>query len=270
MGRDLPPEILPEVGFARALRNQANVIGALILREIQTRFGRRNLGFIWLFVEPALLGLFVATVRLLKDRTLPAGMDIVAFAVPGYVVYYLFRAQVGRAAGAAEQNEPLLWHARVTLEDIMIARTLLDGAAVMIAAAVFLVGIGIWKGLWPEDWLQVAFAIVLMGLLGHGVALIVLALTRFGVATVERIVHPLLYISIVFTGVFYMVWWLPKPFQDIVLLLPLVHVFELLREGQFGPGVPYHYDLAYVLVWALALNVYGGFALRAAKPRLEL
>lgn len=270
MRRPLPQEILDEPGFGRALRNQVNVIGALIMREMHTRFGRRNLGFVWLFVEPALLGLFVATVRLLKDRTLPAGMNIVAFAVPGYVVYYLFRTVVARAASAAEQNEPLLWHARVTLEDILLSRTLLDSAAVMVATAFFLVMIGVWANLWPHDWLQVALAIVFMGLLAHGVAMIVLALTRFGVSTVERIVHPLLYISIVFTGVFYMVWWLPKPFQDVVLLLPLVHVFEFLREGQFGPGVPYHYDIAYLLVWALVLNVYGGFALRAAKPHLEL
>jgi capsular polysaccharide transport system permease protein len=270
MRRPVGPEILDEGGFGRALRNQMNVIGALIMRELQTRFGRRNLGFVWLFVEPAILGLFVATIRVLKDRTIPGGINIVAFAVIGYVVYFAFRSIVSRAANAAEQNEALLWHARVTLEDILIARTILDTLAVLIAAAVFLVGIGIWYETWPESWVQIGFGIVMMGLLGHGVALIVLALTRFGVGTVERILHPLLYISIVFTGVFYMVWWLPKPFQDIVLLLPLVHIFEFVREGQFGPIVPYFYDLTYVITWIVLLNVYGGFALRAAKPHLEL
>jgi capsular polysaccharide transport system permease protein len=270
MRRPAGPEILDEGGFGRALRNQMNVIGALIMRELQTRFGRRNLGFVWLFVEPAILGLFVATVRILKDRTIPGGMNIVAFAVIGYVVYFAFRSIVSRAANAAEQNEALLWHARVTLEDILIARTILDTVAVLVATAVFLIGIGLWFAVWPESWVQVGLGVVMMGLLAHGVALIVLALTRFGTANVERIVHPLLYISIVFTGVFYMVWWLPKPFQDIVLLLPLVHIFEFVREGQFGPGVPYHYDIPYVVIWIVILNVYGGFALRAAKPHLEL
>jgi capsular polysaccharide transport system permease protein len=270
MRRPAGPEILDEPGFGRALRNQMNVIGALIMRDLQTRFGRRNLGFVWLFVEPAILGLFVATVRVLKDRTIPGGMNIVAFAVIGYVIYFAFRSIVSRAANAAEQNEALLWHARVTLEDILIARTILDALAVLIATAVFLTGIGIWTGSWPESWVQIGFGVVMMGLLAHGFALIVLALTRFGTGTVERIVHPLLYISIVFTGVFYMVWWLPKPFQDIVLLLPLVHIFEFVREGQFGPVVPYFYDIGYVVLWILILNVYGGFALRAAKPHLEL
>jgi capsular polysaccharide transport system permease protein len=270
MRRGMPPEILDDGGFFRALRNQMNVLGALILRDIHTRYGRRNLGFLWLFIEPAMLGLFVATIRVLKDRSLPGGMNIVAFAVVGYVVYFLFRSTVGRAANAAEQNEPLLWHARVTLEDIVLSRAMLDTAAVLVATGVFLVGIGLIYGLWPEDWIQIAAGVVLMGLLAHGVALIVLSLTRFGQSIVERILHPILYISIIFTGVFYMVWWLPKPFQDLVLLLPLVHIFEFVREGQFGPIVPYHYDIGYVLLWTLILNVYGGFALRAAKPHLEL
>jgi ABC-2 type transport system permease protein/capsular polysaccharide transport system permease protein len=31
---------------------QRRVIGALLMREVITRFGRHNIGFLWLFVEP--------------------------------------------------------------------------------------------------------------------------------------------------------------------------------------------------------------------------
>ena len=31
------------------------VIGALLLRELLTRYGRNNIGFLWLFVEPRVL-----------------------------------------------------------------------------------------------------------------------------------------------------------------------------------------------------------------------
>ncbi|MGY4866424.1 capsule polysaccharide export ABC transporter permease, partial [Pasteurella multocida] len=34
---------------------QGRVIAALLMREIITRYGRRNLGFLWLFVEPFLM-----------------------------------------------------------------------------------------------------------------------------------------------------------------------------------------------------------------------
>lgn len=265
-----PPTTLEDGGFARALKVQMGVLGALMMRDLHTRYGRRNLGFAWLFVEPAILGVLVGTVRVLRDRVVPGGLNIISFAVIGYVVYYVFRSIVGRAPSAAEQNEPLLWHARVTLEDVMVARTALETAAVMLATVVFLVAIGLYFGEWPVSWVQMGLGMLMMGLLGHGVALIVLALTQFGVSVVERITHPLLYISIVFTGVFYMVWWMPYRLQTIVLLLPIIHIFEFIREGQFGPGQPYNYNLGYVWLWIITLNVYGGFALRRAKPHLEV
>lgn len=261
---------LEDNSFARALRVQMGVIGGLMMRDLHTRYGRRNLGFVWLFVEPAILGIFVAVIRLLRERIVPGGINLIGFAVIGYVIFYVFRTIVSRAASAAEQNEPLLWHARVTLEDVMIARTILETAACMVATIAFLVAIGIYFGDWPTSWIQMALGIVLMALLAHGMGLVVLALTQFGVAVVERILHPLLYVSIIFTGVFYMVWWMPYKFQWIILVLPIIHIFEFVREGQFGPGQPYHYDLFYVGIWIVVLNVYGGFALRRAKPHLDV
>lgn len=261
---------LEDNSFGRALRVQMGVLGALMMRDIHTRYGRQNLGFVWLFVEPAVLGIFVALMRAFQTTVLPAGLNMFSFAVIGYVIYYVFRTIVGRAASSAEQNEPLLWHARVTIEDVMIARTILETAAVMIATAVFLVGIGVYFGIWPTSWVQMGIGITLMALLAHGFGLVVLALTRFGVAVVDRVVHPVLYISIVFSGVFFMAWWMPQPVQELMLLVPIIHIFEFIREGQFGAVQPYHYDLVYLLAWIVGLNVYGGFALRRAKPHLEL
>jgi len=37
--------------FLRSFRIQCRVIGALIMRETYTRFGRENLGFAWMFGE---------------------------------------------------------------------------------------------------------------------------------------------------------------------------------------------------------------------------
>lgn len=262
--------ILDDNGFPRAVRTQLNVLGALMMRDIHTRYGRQNLGFVWLFVEPALLGIFVALMRAFQVTVLPGGINVFAFGVIGYVIYYVFRTIIGRAATAAESNEPLLWHARVTLEDIMLARTILETAAVMIATAVFLVAIGVAFGSWPLSWVQMGIGIILMGLLAHGFALVALAMTRFGVPVVDRVVHPILYVSIIFSGVFFMVWWMPEPVQAVILLVPIIHIFEFIREGQFGPGQPYIYDMTYALAWIVILNVYGGFALRRAKPHLEL
>ena len=44
-------------------RQQLRVIGALIIREMHTRFGRRRFGYLWLFFEPLLLGAMVAVIH---------------------------------------------------------------------------------------------------------------------------------------------------------------------------------------------------------------
>jgi capsular polysaccharide transport system permease protein len=264
-----PRAIIEEPGLWRAARIQLGVIGALVLREMHSRFGRKNLGFVWLFLEPAILGAGVTAIRIVRREQLPGGMDIVGFFTIGYTLFYLQRMIISRAPTAAEANRSILAHARITLEDIMIARTVLELGAVMVAGLVFLCAIGVFLGGWPYSIVQMGIGFVLFGLLSHGFALLVVSLARFDVQMLDRIIHPLMYFSIVFTGVFFMVWWLPKPYQDLVLLLPTAHLFEFVREGQFGPGIPYHYDLAYVAIWIVALNVYGGFALRRARPFIE-
>jgi ABC-type polysaccharide/polyol phosphate export permease len=41
------------------MRYEIRVIGALLMREILTRYGRHNIGFMWLFVEPMMFTLGV-------------------------------------------------------------------------------------------------------------------------------------------------------------------------------------------------------------------
>ena len=86
--------------FARSLRIQLRVIGALLMREIITRYGRANLGFVWLFVEPMIFTLGVTALwagfGLHKHSALP----IVAFGVTGYSSVLLWRNCASRCAMA--------------------------------------------------------------------------------------------------------------------------------------------------------------------------
>lgn len=260
-----------EVSLLHAVRARCRVIGALILREIHTRFGRENLGYIWLFVEPAMLGIGVALWKALSggDSSMPGGMNKFAFFVIGYIVFYLFRTLVNRSPHGIEANFQLFYHSRVTVEAVMLARTLLDTAAVTVCATVFCILIGLFEGKWPQDPLQMAVAIMMMSGIAHGTGLLILSATAVGSQLVDRLVHPFTYLILPVSGMFYMVWWMPGPFQEVLLWVPLVHIMEFLREGQFGLGVPYHYDVVYVLKWIFCLNFLGLCALKAAKPHFE-
>jgi capsular polysaccharide transport system permease protein len=65
-----------------------------------------------------------------------------------------------------------------------------------------------------------------------------------------------------------MVDWLPHAAQKFVLYLPMVHGVELLREGYFGSAVHAQYDIAYMAVICLCLNVLGLAMLREAGRRV--
>ncbi|MBY0335579.1 MAG: ABC transporter permease [Acetobacteraceae bacterium] len=264
------PQILEEPSLRRAFRIQRIVIGALLLRELQTRFGRKNLGAVWLFLEPMILGGCVGAFHLVLGHGLPGGINVFAFYVVGYTPYYLFRGMLNRAASALEANHALLYHSRVTLLDVVIARNLLEGAAVLLAMTVFLIAIGVLMGDWPQDPILIAAGVAWMVAMCHGASMLILAGTRWGVMTMDRLVHPFTYLTIPVTGAFFMVDWFPSHVQPLLTIFPTVHVFEMVRAGQFGPSLNYHYDLVYMAAVTVALNVLGMLALRAARKHLEI
>jgi ABC-type polysaccharide/polyol phosphate export permease len=66
-----------------------------------------------------------------------------------------------------------------------------------------------------------------------------------------------------------MVDWLPADFQKAVLLLPMVHGTEILREGWFGNVVQTHYDMGYMAACCLVLSLAGLYVQREASLRVE-
>ena len=66
-----------------------------------------------------------------------------------------------------------------------------------------------------------------------------------------------------------MVDWLPQSFQKFVLVLPMVHGTEILREGWFGGIVKAHYDFGYLAACCLVLSLAGLYLQRKASLRVE-
>ena len=86
----------PSLG--RSLVIQARVIRALLLRELITRFGRRNLGLLWLVVEPMLFTLGVAALWTAVGASQGSNLPIVAFAITGYSSGLVWRNTVTHCA----------------------------------------------------------------------------------------------------------------------------------------------------------------------------
>jgi capsular polysaccharide transport system permease protein len=251
----------------RGARMQRRVIGALIIRELHSRFGRHYFGYIWLFFEPLLLGSAIGFVHLVQDHSAVFGP--IEFFAAGYILYFIYRGVLNRATAAIPSNMPLLYHRTVTLPDIFFARHIIEAISCIGVMIVFMFALFVVNGEMVEDPTKIILAFLGMTLLTQGMALMAAAATEVMEGT-ERAVHAFTYLTLPICGMFFLVEWLPESLQELALYVPMVHLFELMRDGQFGSRFQAHYDLSYVAAWILVTHLLGLAALRITRRRLGL
>jgi ABC-type polysaccharide/polyol phosphate export permease len=108
--------------FLASLRIQWRVIRALLMREVITRFGRENVGVLWLIGEPALFTLGVSALWSAAGLNHGSALPIVAFAITGYSSVLLWRNTASRCNAAIPQNFNLLYHRNVQVVDLLVTR----------------------------------------------------------------------------------------------------------------------------------------------------
>lgn len=247
----------PQTSLAASWAIQRRVIGALLMREVLTRFGRHNIGFLWLFVEPMLFTLGVTALWTLAQSAHGSSLPIVAFALTGYSSVLLWRNMPGRCIGAITPNLALMYHRHVKVVDIFAARLLLEAAGATISFVVlglFFCAIG-WLSP-PEDIGKVLFAWFMIAWFGVSLAILMGTLSEQS-EIIEKLWHPTSYLLFPLSGAAFMVDALPTTAQDLVLLLPMVNGVELLREGYFGSTFKAHYDMGYMAVCCACLTLLG-------------
>jgi capsular polysaccharide transport system permease protein len=245
------------VPFRRSLTIQFRVIGALLLREVLTRYGRHNIGFLWLFVEPMMFTLGVAALWSLTGANHGSNLPIIAFAITGYSSVLLWRNMPGRCGTALAPNLALMFHRNVKVIDVFVSRILLEifGTTTSFVTLTLIFTFIDWMEL-PEDVLKVMLGWFMLAWFGSSLALLIGALSEY-TEIVEKMWHPTAYLLFPLSGAIFMVDWLPPAAQEIVLLLPMVHGVEILREGFFGSAVRAHYDMMYMVTVCLGMTLFG-------------
>jgi capsular polysaccharide transport system permease protein len=253
----------------RSLAIQLRVQHALLMREVITRFGRENLGVLWLAGEPILFTLGVATLWTISGLHNGSPIPIVAFAVTGYSAVLMWRNSTSRSSRAVYDNKPLLFHRNVQVIDVLLTRTILEiGGATcsfILLSSLFMV-LG-WMPP-PTDLLEVVGGWVMLAWFGGSLALLIGAASAFS-ELVERLWHPVSYVLFPISGAGFMVEWMPPGLQRFVLLLPMVHGTEILREGWFGNVIRAHYDLEYMTICCLVLTLAGLSVQRLVALKVE-
>lgn len=254
----------------QSLGTKLRVLEALAVRDMMRRYGRGNLGFLWVLLEPMILTIGVMLIWSVAKGEQEHGIEIIAFVLTGYMPLTLWRHMTNGGVFLLRSNSALLYHRNISLFDVFVGRMLLEFAgttAALIVVASTLLALGLTRP--PHNIGLVALGWLMMGSLAFSCALFFCIATEYSEIW-ERFVQPFQYLMLPLSGCFYMVDWLPTAAQDLMLLNPTVHCFEVFRAGYLGEHVVTHYWVWYPFAWALGLLALGLRALEATAARLRL
>lgn len=243
--------------FRQGLQTQRRIIHALMIRELITRFGRENIGFLWMMVEPLLFAGLVAIIWRYMRGPEEHGVGIVAFVVTGYIPITLFRHVVSRSVAIFQANSSLMYHRQIQVLDFVLVRFLIEMLGTMMAflfIAVLLVGFDAFPipadpGLMIAGWfVYCAFAFSL--------CLVIAPLSEMS-EVLEKFVPVTTYVMIPFSGSFNMVSWLTPNLREYVLWSPFVHGIEMMRGGIWGAKLEVYYNVWYPLGVSMVIATVG-------------
>lgn len=251
------------------IRTQLRVIVALMLRETITRYGRHNIGFVWLFAEPMLFTLGITVLWNLVPHQPRGSISVTGFVLIGYSTILLWRNMPNRCVGAIAPNESLMFHRPVKAFDIYAARLSLEAAG----ATISLISLSLLFSLTehmapPADLLTAACGWILLTLYSAFVALLVGAISDRS-EIFEKTFHMFQYFMIPLSGAFFSVESLPTDLKSLILLNPTVHCTELIRAGFFGPIESWTYDVNYVITVSLSVALVALYVLKWTPSKKE-
>ena len=247
----------------------ARVVHALILREIKTRFGREQIGYIWAVIEPMLYVSIFFVLYKLTGRSNASGMPITLFLLTGAMPFVIFRNTLQRSMVAIQSNRPLLTFPQVTPLHLVIARALLEMATTTVAFILLVIAIASATGpVRIEDPLGVLLPFLLMGLFGFGAGAAFGALLplfpSIGQIVPTVLLRPLFFMS----GLFFTAEMLPEHLRNIAIVNPLLQMTGMIRSAFFYEYDSAYTDISYVLLFTLVVLCVGMMMQRALRKRI--
>lgn len=239
------------------LKAHMRVVGALLIREMSTRFGSKPGGYVWAIIDPAGHIAFMSLIFMAITHTPALGKSFALFFATGYLAFQFYAAMAGFLNGAIKANRTLLSYPNVAPIDTIVARYILQAGTTSVVSFCVL-GVILLTVDQPEylNWpaiIEAAFAATVLGL-GIGIFNNVATLRFPLYEQVFNIINrPMFLIS----GVFFLPDALPAPIRDIVLLNPLVHVVMLFRKGFYPEYRADMMNMTYLYSFALTILFMG-------------
>lgn len=232
-------------------------IGALILREMQTTYGRTPGGYLWAILEPVGGTALLTLIFSISFRTPPIGTNFALFYATGVVPFMYYNDIAQKVSQSLSYSRPLLVYPAVTFVDALLARLLTNMLSGLLVAYIVFLGLELFFDTRTAPHLgHIGLSMAMATAFGMGVGTMNCYLfTAFPVWSKVWLIlnRPLFIISCVF----FIFDSVPKPYQDWLWYNPLVHVIGQMRHGFYPSYRADYVDPLYVFGVSLVLFTVG-------------
>jgi len=249
------------------IHTHIRVVFALLIREMEARFGSKPGGYVWALLDPASHIILMTLIFRAIARAPALGDSFPLFFATGYIGFQFYQAMAAYLNGAVKANKPLLSYPNVAPIDTIVARYFLQFGTTALVGIVVLGSVIAFMRVpvdlhWPAL-IEAAFVGSMLGL-GNGLINNVMFVKYPLYEQVFSIINrPLFLIS----GVFFLPDSIPAPYKDIVLLNPLVHLTMLFRTGFYDEYRAIGLDTSYLYGFAF-LTLFFGMVLFSSSAAL--
>jgi ABC-type polysaccharide/polyol phosphate export permease/tetratricopeptide (TPR) repeat protein len=259
-----PPRVID------ALAAQGRSIGALVLRDIRSRYGESRLGFFWSLMEPFLhIGVLAIVFQFTMHGSPPLGDNFFFFYFTGVMPYLLISHLIMHIGHAVRAQRQLLQIPTVAPIDVVVAKFIIENFT---SAVIFLMFLGLFAVFGvdplPVSLANVFLAFFLTSMLGFGLGMLCAALFEFG-AMVEHVVGLIVRVLYFASGIFYVPAAMPVNVRDIIAYNPFLHIIDCMRVGFFRSYAPEWMDIGYAAKCALFALLVGMAAVTIMSRRMR-
>jgi capsular polysaccharide transport system permease protein len=209
-------------------------VGALLLREMATSYGRSPGGYLWALAEPIAAISLLAMVFSVAFRSPALGTSFPFFYASGYLPFMLYSDLGQKIATAIRFSRQLLKYPAVTYLDSILARFILVVLTQLMVFSIVCTGIVILEDLKPViDPFRILNSLCMAATIGLGVG----TLNCYFLSTFplwERVWGILNKPLFIISGVLFLFDDVPEFASDFLWYNPLVHVIGEMRRGFFA------------------------------------
>ena len=232
-----------------ALAQKANVMKAVMLRDMRTRFFNHGLGFLVVSLWPLGHMFALLVIYSLIGRTSPFGESLNVFFVTGLIPTLTFMYVSRFMSYSLLFNKPMLAFPAVTMMDILFARAFLEIiAAFLTLLFTFSLLVLMVENAYPFDIVEAALAFLATLLLAVGIGLLCGVVSMFIelFVTVYALFLILVYIS---SGTLFVAAAMPSQAAEALSYNPVFQCVEWMRTAFYESYSHQYLDKGYLLAW---------------------